>query len=162
MKSSLKTLIIILVVLVIGAIAYFYLSDGGFSPTFSSPLQTSTGAPVSGIASQSPTPAIDADQISQEFLSQLLGIRSIRLRDDIFSSPGFLGLQDFTLELIQPGNEGRPNPFAPFGVDFLNANDQSLVGSEGQMMPEMEPGQTGSFNPDSEVYFDFGDATTGS
>ncbi len=119
MSNGLKIFLIILILAVFGAIAYFLLGDGDYSlnvaPT-SSPLQTSDSQPVSGLSAQAAAD-IDADQIGQEFLTQLLNIRSIKLREDIFSRPSFISLTDFTIELIQLGNEGRPNPFAPFGVD---------------------------------------------
>lgn len=119
MSKGLKILLMFLILVVFGAIAYFVLGGEdaslNVSPT-SSPLQTSTNQPVSGLASQN-TPEIDADQIGQEFLTQLLNIRSIKLREDIFSRPAFISLTDFTIELVQLGNEGRVNPFAPFGVD---------------------------------------------
>ncbi len=119
MSTGLKTFIIILIIIVFGAIGYLLFTSDGSSlisgSTSTSPLQTSTGAPVSGLASTGDD--IDADQIGQEFLTQLLNIRSIKLRDDVFSRPAFVSLIDFTIELIQQGNEGRDNPFAPFGFD---------------------------------------------
>lgn len=127
MSKGLKTLLIFLIIVVAGAIAYLLLGEG-FSvptPTLSSPLQTSTGQPVSGLQEQN-VPDVDADQIGQEFLTQLLNIRSIKLRDDIFSSPAFISLTDFTIELNQLGNEGRDNPFAPFGVEGSPMTDPSL------------------------------------
>lgn len=119
MKKGLKIFLIFLIVVVFGAIGYYLLSGEDISSPLSntsSPLTTTTGAPVSGLAPTS-TSTVDADQIGQEFLAQLLNIRSIKLREDIFSSPSFLSLTDFTIELIQAGNEGRINPFAPFGAD---------------------------------------------
>ncbi len=119
MSKGLKIFLMLMILVVFGAIAYFLIGNEDLSlkvsPT-SSPLQTSTNQPVSGLAAQT-TPDIDADQIGQEFLTQLLNIRTIKLREDIFSRPAFISLTDFTIELIQLGNEGRVNPFAPFGVD---------------------------------------------
>lgn len=121
MSGGLKTLLILLIVLVFGTIGYFlFFADGSnisLNNTLSSPLQSSSGQPVSGLNNLSQNQDINADQISQEFLSQLLSIRSIRLRDDIFTRPAFVSLVDFTIELVQQGNEGRENPFAPFGAD---------------------------------------------
>ena len=148
MSKGLKILLILLIVVVFGAIAYFLLAGESATPVVAttstgspstsptatptqnsapvntgsgSGLQTSTGQPVSGLAVQS-NPEIDADQIGQEFLSQLLNIRSIKLREDIFSSPGFISLVDFTIELIQLGNEGRINPFAPFDAESVTGD----------------------------------------
>ncbi len=119
MSKGLKIFLMIMILVVFGAIAYFLLGNEDFSLNVSptaSPLSTGTNEPVSGLAAQN-TAEIDADQIGQEFLTQLLNIRSIKLREDIFSRPAFISLTDFTIELIQLGNEGRVNPFAPFGVD---------------------------------------------
>lgn len=154
MSKGLKILLILLIVVVFGAIAYFLLAGESTAPvatttstgstsTTATPtqnrtpvntgsgsgLQTSTGQPVSGLAVSS-NPEIDADQIGQEFLAQLLNIRSIKLREDIFSSPGFISLVDFTIELIQLGNEGRINPFAPFDAESLSGDpllDQGVL-----------------------------------
>jgi len=119
MSKGLKIFLMIMILVVFGAIAYFLIGNEDFSLNVSptaAPLATSTNEPVSGLAAQN-TADIDADQIGQEFLTQLLNIRSIKLREDIFSRPAFISLTDFTIELIQLGNEGRVNPFAPFGVD---------------------------------------------
>lgn len=157
MSNGLKFLLIFLIIVVFGAVGYFLLSDGEVSlPSISSstgsPLQTSTGQPVSGLAAQA-SPAINADQVGQEFLAQLLNIRSIKLRDDIFSSPSFVSLTDYTIELIQLGNEGRDNPFAPFGVDGQNMffdgmeNFESFPFSEDeQYFPSFGPGSVTPFN----------------
>jgi hypothetical protein len=157
MSNGLKIFLILLIVVVFGAIGYFLLSDGGIpSPSSSSsPLQTSTGAPVSGLAAQtSQSQNINADQVGQEFLAQLLNIRSIKLRDDIFSSPSFVSLVDYTIELIQLGNEGRVNPFAPFGIDGQNSfMEQGGFGefdsfSFDQSFPSFESGSSfSSFGP---------------
>lgn len=128
MSKGLKIFLMILILAVFGAIAYFLLGNKedfslNVSPT-ASPLSTTGNEPVSGLAAQN-TADIDADQIGQEFLTQLLNIRSIKLREDIFSRPAFISLTDFTIELIQLGNEGRVNPFAPFGVD--GSTEASLI-----------------------------------
>ena len=122
MKKGLKIFLIVLIIIVAGAIAYLLLGEGGSinlsnTPISSSLSSSSTGAPVSGLSDNADASSnVNADQIGQEFLTQLLNIRSIKLRDDIFTSPAFISLTDFTIELIQLGNEGRENPFAPFGV----------------------------------------------
>lgn len=145
MSKGLKIFLIFLIVVVFGAIGYVLLS-GEEVPSLSlgtatgSSLQTSTGQPVSGLAAQN-TAEIDADQIGQEFITQLLNIRSIKLREDIFSRPSFVSLTDFTIELIQLGNEGRDNPFAPFGTDGSTLPSDMLsipadfLPAEGQTAP---------------------------
>lgn len=125
MSKAIKIILILLIVGIAGAIVYFLMFANVEPSTQGSPLQTTTGQNVSGLAAQS-TPEVNADQIGQEFLAQLLNIKTIKLREDIFSSPTFISLKDFTIELIQPGNEGRVNPFAPFGIDANVAADAQL------------------------------------
>lgn len=50
--------------------------------------------------------------------SQPLGsVSGIKLDTSIFTNPSFLSLRDSSKVLIPRGTEGRPNPFAPIGVD---------------------------------------------
>lgn len=77
---------------------------------------------------------ISIDQLSEEeqrvggeFLDQLLNLEAMTLPGDIFDNPSFGSLSDFTIDLIQPGNEGRPNPFAPVGEDVAFATPGAPV-----------------------------------
>ncbi len=70
-----------------------------------------TGVTAGDVASGS------ASSLASGFLSTLLAIQGIKLNTDLFSDQSFGLLTDNTYELIQPGNEGRPNPFAPIGSD---------------------------------------------
>lgn len=72
-------------------------------------------------SSATETPAGDTPEtlIGQEFLGLLLNVKNIKLDDSIFSSSAFMSLRDSSILLIPDGNEGRPNPFAPIGVDVL-------------------------------------------
>lgn len=57
------------------------------------------------------------EQLSSEILATLSSIKSITLEDKIFNSKSFQSLVDGTVLLVKDGNEGRPNPFAPIGID---------------------------------------------
>lgn len=57
-------------------------------------------------------------QIAKELLGILLNVKSIHLEDSIFSEEAFISLKDSSILLVQDGNEGRPNPFAPIGTDL--------------------------------------------
>lgn len=57
--------------------------------------------------------------VAKEFLALLLSVKSIKLDDAIFSSVAFNSLYDSSITLTPDGNEGRPNPFAPFGADNI-------------------------------------------
>ena len=148
MSKVLKIILIFLIIVLAGAIGYYLLSGSEMSSAQpSSPLQTSTGQPVSGLGQQN-APDVNADQIGQEFLTQLLNIRAIKLREDIFSSPAFISLTDFTIELIQQGNEGRENPFAPFGIDVNPAGQEAgVIGAPGSGDVMFGPGSVTPTNP---------------
>lgn len=78
------------------------------------------------LTSDGVTPSVDnagfvdpgADPLTQNFLSLLLGVQSIKLDDSIFKDGSyFFNLSDSSIVLIPDGTEGRPNPFAPIGSD---------------------------------------------
>ncbi|MBP9714875.1 MAG: hypothetical protein KBD52_00060 [Candidatus Pacebacteria bacterium] len=54
-------------------------------------------------------------QIAQEFLAELLSIKSLQLDDSILGGIVFASLKDPDVLIIQDEKEGRPNPFAPIG-----------------------------------------------
>ena len=58
------------------------------------------------------------DSIGDEFVDTLLNLQVLKLNGDIFNASTFTGLQDFSITLVQLGNQGRPNPFAPIGADL--------------------------------------------
>ncbi len=68
-----------------------------------------------------------ADQATQEFLPILLNIKNIHLNDAIFTNQAFLSLRDSSILLIQDGNEGRPNPFAPIGSENVATPNTSTT-----------------------------------
>jgi len=110
MSSKIKNIIIAVVIVGIIIIAYFVFFKK--APEQAN-LVSSTGNPV--------LPDTIADQtsvMSKDFLALLLSVKNIQLNDAIFAEPAFTTLRDSTIELIQDGNEGRPNPFAPLGSDF--------------------------------------------
>ncbi len=124
MSKTFKNIIIFVIIaaaVALGYIFFFSKSDTPLTPTTTSGLQSSSATggtvPVTGIVQQESQSVANASQISQEFINQLLNLKAIKLNDEIFSSLAFQSLEDFTIVLIQPGNEGRPNPFAPFGID---------------------------------------------
>lgn len=126
MTKTIKNIIIFVLILAIIGVAYFmFFGKTSKVPatTSNSALQTSTGTtPVNSVVNPTPLSEAEANKISQEFVNQLLNLQAIKLNDDIFSSLAFQSLQDFSIVLVQPGNEGRPNPFAPFGSDELDPN----------------------------------------
>ena len=68
------------------------------------------------------------------FLSLLLNVQTIKLNGAIFASPAFRNLHDSSIELVQDGTEGRPNPFAQLGLDAPSVSPPA---------PPAEPGPQG-------------------
>ena len=65
----------------------------------------------------------DNSLITQDFLTLLLSVKSIKLDDTIFSDPAFTNLDSsHSIMLTQDGTEGRPNPFAPLGSDVITTS----------------------------------------
>ncbi|MES2315608.1 MAG: hypothetical protein V4486_02630 [Patescibacteria group bacterium] len=55
--------------------------------------------------------------VGQDFLNLLLNVKNIKLDESLFADPAFATLRDSSIVLVQEGNEGRANPFAPIGSD---------------------------------------------
>lgn len=58
-------------------------------------------------------------QITKDFLSLLLNVKSIKLEDTLFSDLAFNALHDSSILITPDGTEGRPNPFAPIGSENM-------------------------------------------
>lgn len=90
-----KNMVLIGVVVVAGGLLYYFFMSSG-----SGELLTSS--------EDSELP------VSQELLSTLGNLRTIKLDNSIFSDPLFISLSDFGVS-IPPAAAGRRNPFAPVG-----------------------------------------------
>jgi hypothetical protein len=146
MSKTLKKIILVLVIFaLVGVGASLFLGDAGSETT--NPLQSlgtgETGAPLTQSAITNTTVA-DTEEINREFISMLLNLQTITLTDDIFSEPAFEALVDNTVRLNQPGNEGRPNPFAPIGSDtmFSSTDLQASAASALESSEQMDQAQT--------------------
>lgn len=147
-----KNILMLIAIIVIIGVVYF-IFFGGKAPvetvTTNGSLQSSSGAPVTGIVQNTPVSSVEASKIGQEFVNQLLNLQAIKLDDGVFSSLAFQSLEDFTIVLVQPGNEGRPNPFAPFGSDGTTPDTPAAGTTEGSfnVIPVTDgslPGTNGS------------------
>jgi hypothetical protein len=78
-------------------------------------LSSSSGDPA---VSGGNTTAMNSE-ISKDFISLLLSVRSIKLDDSILKDQSFLNLKDTTITIVQTDPEGRPNPFAPIGAENI-------------------------------------------
>jgi hypothetical protein len=125
MNSKLKTILIVLGVIVIIGVVIYFVSGKKEQVTSRGLVSSTTGAPVTNAI----TPG--SDTIGRDFVSMLLNIRDIKLDNSLFNDPSFQSLNDFTITLVQPGGEGRANPFAPFTttvVPTLNIqNNPALI-----------------------------------
>ncbi|MBX4215778.1 hypothetical protein KW797_02425 [Candidatus Parcubacteria bacterium] len=101
MKSRLISITVALILLVGGYFAYTYLAG-----------PTVTGAPLTV-----ETPIAGQNVKGRDLLKVLLSLNGIKLDEEIFSSPLFTSLEDFTLALPSSGGTGRANPFAPIGTE---------------------------------------------
>ena len=79
-----------------------------------------SSSPVGSASSSTSSPSTSSNknlEDNKDFLSILLNVKEIKLDDSIFSDVSFSTLRDSSIELLQDGTEGRPNPFAPISVD---------------------------------------------
>ena len=111
MKGSTKIIIIVLAIGALSAGAYFAVgtANGQTEPLLQSQV-TNTAVTV-------PQGNSTTDQTIQNVLRQINDLDQIKLNTDIFDKPEFLALKDISQDLPEPTDVGRPNPFAPIGVD---------------------------------------------
>lgn len=119
MSSTIKNIIILIVVAVALGAAYFYF----LKPAPEQPTLTSAPAVPSSVDTTSGTSSVSGS----EFLTVLLNVKNIKLDDSIFSDPAFATLHDSSIELVNDGTEGRPNPFAPIGSDITAAPINAII-----------------------------------
>jgi len=124
MKSNIKNIIIFIIILILVIVAYFVFFQ---QKNKDIPPLSSTSNNI-GLINSSKSDQV----IKKEFLATLLNLKNIEFDNSMFSSVAFLGLQDFTIILVQQEKEGRPNPFAPLGVDTepLQSVNNSVSDSE--------------------------------
>jgi regulatory protein YycI of two-component signal transduction system YycFG len=113
MTSKIKNIIIFTVITALLILAYIFFikpSPEEKSLVFYSP--SNTELPNTNTLDQN-------SLITQDLLSVLLSVKSIKLDDAIFSDEAFINLKDSSILLTSPGDEGRLNPFAPIGFDII-------------------------------------------
>ena len=165
MSPKIKNIILFVGIGLVLAVVYFvFIKKAPEEPnlqTVSSGLTTTTTNEVSSEPKQD-------SQIAKDFLALLLSVKGINLDDSIFANTAFSHLRDSSILLVQDGNEGRANPFAPIGTDVvstpvtttdLNASvfDAGIAASEEPEIKAPAPKTTtpktnssaGSFSPSS-------------
>jgi hypothetical protein len=99
-----KTLIITVVLIAAGAIFYtLYLKPAGGVEILTSSGENAALAPV-----------------ENDFISMLFELRAVKIDGRIFQDSIFRSLKDYSQD-IKPEPVGRRNPFAPIGVDPIDA-----------------------------------------
>lgn len=91
------------------------------------PVDALISSPSNPVAQNTLAPANDSSSVTQDFLSLLSNIKSIKLDDTIFSDDAFISLHDSSIILIQDGKEGRINPFASLGNEVTATPPPSLT-----------------------------------
>lgn len=120
---KIRNIIIFVAIFIVIILVYMYF----FKPAPETPsLVSSTPTPAAGTDVTSLPNAEDAT-VANDFLTLLLSVKNIKLEDAIFSDEAFKSLHDSSIELIQDGTEGRPNPFAPIGSDSTPAAPSSTT-----------------------------------
>jgi hypothetical protein len=112
-----KNIIMFVSIGVVFALIYIFFFRGDSD----TPDNLVSSNPIPAVVDPNAVPVSDvtvANPLAQDFLSLLLNIKAIKLNDAIFSDVAFQSLHDSSIVLIPDGNEGRPNPFAPIGVDI--------------------------------------------
>src|SRR3989344_462832 len=118
MNSTLKNILIF--VLIFGVLAggyYFFIGNKTEEQGLTS-IDPVTGTEIASV--------VDSG-VGSEFLSTLLNIKNIKLDNAIFLSSAFRYLQDYTTELVEQGNAGRVNPFAPIGIDSVSSTQSATT-----------------------------------
>jgi hypothetical protein len=112
MNSKIKNIIIGVVVIAVLVLVYiFFIKKSSTETGLTSSSGDSVVAEVPGASST------NAEEVGKDFITVLLSVKSINLDDSIFKDKAFMSLNDSSITLIQVGDEGRPNPFAPIGSE---------------------------------------------
>ncbi len=118
MKTFTHTLLVIVIIASLAGTGYSIFRARGNADAATTAGLTTSGIPDSPLA---PNKTLG---VGNEFVTLLLNIRSIKLDSSIFSDKSFRSLQDFSRPIPPDTNPGRPNPFAPLGVDSVGVSTQ--------------------------------------
>ena len=118
MTPRLKNILIIGGVAIVLGLGYlFFIKKAPEQPALTTSTESSTAAGIS---------ALSQEGLSNDFVSILLSVKSIKLDDTILKDTAFLSLKDSSIVLVPSGNEGRPNPFAPIGTEAITPPTSSV------------------------------------
>lgn len=115
MNFKIRNILIFVAIAAIFILVYFFfIRSSPSQPTLVSSAPVSTSPTAGGSSAVIP---VGSPASTQNFLSLLLNVKTIKLDDSIFSDPAFASLHDSSIILIPDTTVGRPNPFAQFGND---------------------------------------------
>jgi hypothetical protein len=97
---------------------FFIKGDGVPEEDLVSETPINSGIPAIPTTANVANPTSSAD-----FLTLLLSVKNIKLSDSIFADPAFSALTDSSILLTPDGDEGRPNPFAPFFSEDIKVSE---------------------------------------
>ncbi len=120
---------ILIFVAIAAVVVFIYISY--IKPPASDPsnLVSSGGEPA--VSGGAPIGATVSHAVATDFVNLLLSVKGIALDDSIFSDPAFQSLDgSHGVTLVPDGKEGRPNPFAPIGVDVGEIKTNQVQGFE--------------------------------
>lgn len=121
MASKIKNIIIFVVIAIALILIYVFFFKKAPEEANLAVTSEDSALPSASVADQNTA-------IGEDFLSLLLSVKSIKLDDSIFADTAFATLRDSSIELIADGTEGRPNPFAPIGIDVLPTTGNTQTG----------------------------------
>ena len=129
---KIKNILIFVIIATVFILLYvfFFKKDSDEANLISDPLGSILLAESSEFSAEN-------SLITQDFLTLLLSVKNIKLDDSIFSDTAFANLRDSSIVLTPDGNEGRPNPFAPFGADSVIPLVSETVSRETGPVPEV-------------------------
>ena len=119
---KIKNIIIFIAIAAVLILVYIFFLEP--APTQQNLISSGTTNAVSTNTGSTPD---QNSAISQDFLSTLLNINSLKLDGTIFSDPAFTNLHDSSILLTIPTDEGRANPFAPIGVDATPSTPATMT-----------------------------------
>lgn len=111
MSSIVKKIIILVVLLAIGGGAYYFYKKSNISFSELSLSAKNVSLPINNLVLPD-----DSAPVGTDILILANKIKTVTIDPSVFSSPLFAYLKDFSNPLT-PEAQGRPNPFAPIGLD---------------------------------------------
>jgi hypothetical protein len=119
--------ILIFVAIVVVLILGYFLFIKSSSSNQASLVSSSANTGSTSSSSPASTNGSGTAGVTEDFLSTLLSINTIKLDTSIFSNPAFSSLRDSSITLVPDSTQGRPNPFAQFGNDGVSTSTSSTI-----------------------------------